>query len=164
MRGLESGSIDLVAIDPPYNVKKAGWNKKGKPAQYREWLRPYLAECQRVLKPSGSIAVFGVQPTILQPQLVLEDLGFIFQNYIACKARQGGNNGHILMRRHEDILLYSKSRPFFNRESVYEAREACGVRNMAGGFTTRSAYLTIGHIIPLIAQALSAPATRPRSL
>jgi len=44
MRGLSAASIDLIVTDPPYEIQDMG---------------PYFAEFVRLLKPSGSIYVFG---------------------------------------------------------------------------------------------------------
>jgi DNA modification methylase len=130
---IEDNSIDLIAIDPPYNVKKAGWDKKGSGAEYQAWLAPYLSECKRTLTDRGTIAVFGVQPMIMYVQLGLVGLGFSFQNYVARCLSQGGNNGHVLMRRHEDILIYSKTpRPYFDVSAVTVRRAEKNIRRYGG--------------------------------
>jgi len=44
MRGIPSGSVDLVLTDPPYEI---------------EDMAPYFSEFLRLLKPCGSIYIFG---------------------------------------------------------------------------------------------------------
>ena len=133
LKDMDDESVHVVAIDPPYNVGKAVWDKLGTRQAYRDWLLPYLTECARVLKESGTFWCFGVQPTMRIAQAILEDdLGLMFQNYVCCRAVQGGNNGHIMTRRHEDILVVSKGRPFFNRNATVMERELQNVRKYRG--------------------------------
>jgi len=47
-------SIDLVFVDPPYNIKKAEWDKID---NYQAWCELWIAECSRVLKPNGAFWV-----------------------------------------------------------------------------------------------------------
>lgn len=53
-------SVDLIATDPPYyKVKNNDWDNQWPTVEaFLEWLDLVLAECQRVLKPNGSIYVF----------------------------------------------------------------------------------------------------------
>lgn len=62
-------SIDLVIIDPPYNIGKDHWDNIGYTAKgyqpkpfegedYHEWMARVLVELARVLKDSGSLWVF----------------------------------------------------------------------------------------------------------
>jgi len=55
MRKLVQNSVDLVLIDPPYNIGKAKWDKID---NYIEWLGSVFLECQRVLKDNGSFYFF----------------------------------------------------------------------------------------------------------
>jgi site-specific DNA-methyltransferase (adenine-specific) len=57
---LDSKSVDLVFADPPYNIGKRfaefddAWPSD---AEYAAWCYKWLAECIRVLKPTGSLYV-----------------------------------------------------------------------------------------------------------
>src|SRR5215467_12314104 len=53
---IPSGSIQLVICDPPYNINVAAWDAK---ANYVDWAAKWLGEVERVLKPSGNLALFG---------------------------------------------------------------------------------------------------------
>ncbi len=52
---IDGGSIDLVVTDPPYNIRKAKWDDI---PHYVEWCGRWLAECERVLKPTGVMYFF----------------------------------------------------------------------------------------------------------
>ncbi len=56
-----SKSVDLIAVDPPYNgVKDEAWdNQWATDADFLEWMRTYLIEFRRVLKPNGSLYLFA---------------------------------------------------------------------------------------------------------
>lgn len=54
LRELPDGCVDLVVIDPPYNIAHAEWDKYGSQKEYINWLGGVFLECQRVLKENGS--------------------------------------------------------------------------------------------------------------
>lgn len=87
LRGLPTGSVDLVVTSPPYD----GQPKYGDGERYeREWFRGFFlevtAEVLRVLQPRGSFVLnyrskrHGDERGILQYELVfwLRDQGFLF--------------------------------------------------------------------------------------
>ena len=59
MREIPDGSVNLIIIDPPYNIgiKGEAWDKY-KPEDYFEFMRKVFAECERVLSPNGSFYWF----------------------------------------------------------------------------------------------------------
>jgi DNA modification methylase len=60
MKEIPDGSVDMVLTDPPYfRVKNEKWDKMWKDKKsYLLWIENLLAECRRVYKPSGAIAIF----------------------------------------------------------------------------------------------------------
>jgi len=55
---IAGNSVDLVVIDPPYNIKKAEWDSWKTVAEYVEFMGKVFLECQRVLKDNGSFYFF----------------------------------------------------------------------------------------------------------
>jgi len=55
MSYIPDNSINLVIADPPYNIKKADWDKI---PNYIEWLGNRIKEMERVLKDNGSFYLF----------------------------------------------------------------------------------------------------------
>jgi len=57
---ITSGLIDLIFIDPPYNIGKkfAGFHDKwSSDEEYANWAYKWLDECIRILKPNGTLYV-----------------------------------------------------------------------------------------------------------
>ena len=55
---IESGSVDLIVIDPPYNISKDTWDKWKSVKEYVEFMGFVFAQCERVLKDNGSFYFF----------------------------------------------------------------------------------------------------------
>lgn len=95
---LPENSIDMIFADPPYflsnggitchagkmvSVNKGKWDvSKGKEESYLFTLR-WLRECQRVLKPNGTIWVSGTSHIIYAVGYAMQDLGYKILNDIA---------------------------------------------------------------------------------
>lgn len=55
---IQSGSVDLVFVDPPYNIGKKFSNFHDKwlsDVKYAEWAYQWIDECIRILKPTGTM-------------------------------------------------------------------------------------------------------------
>jgi len=59
LQQVESCSVDLVFADPPYNIKKADWDKFESQEQYIAWSLLWIKEAARILKPTGSLYICG---------------------------------------------------------------------------------------------------------
>ena len=55
---LEDKSVNLILIDPPYNIKKAKWDTWRTVEEYVNFMGQVFLECQRVLKDNGSFYFF----------------------------------------------------------------------------------------------------------
>jgi len=59
MKNIEDNSIDLICIDPPYNIgKDKKWDKWKTVSDYVEFMGKVFFECQRILKDNGSFYFF----------------------------------------------------------------------------------------------------------
>ncbi len=70
-------SVDLIVIDPPYNLGKNFGNNSDKWDSVQAWLdwsKKWLIQSKRVLKPSGSIFVYGIHKYICYIQCYLYEL------------------------------------------------------------------------------------------
>ena len=58
LKQIEDKSMNLVLIDPPYNISKADWDKWKTIDDYVKFMGQVFLECQRVLKDNGSFYFF----------------------------------------------------------------------------------------------------------
>ncbi|HEY9645374.1 MAG TPA: site-specific DNA-methyltransferase [Chroococcidiopsis sp.] len=62
MPWLPSGFVDLMVIDPPYNLSKRfnqQWVKRRSLSDYADWMEQWLSPLVRVLKPTASVYICG---------------------------------------------------------------------------------------------------------
>jgi site-specific DNA-methyltransferase (adenine-specific) len=132
IKNLLSQSVDLICIDPPYNMDKADWDSYGSGKEFADWCESWLRDCYRVLKPSGSIYVFGINRMLSHIQHRMDSIGFHYRNWITWDTIQGAGGG-LWVNRHEDILYFSKSeKTFEDSESVKLERSEENVREYKG--------------------------------
>ena len=84
MKEIPDKSINLVLIDPPYNINKADWDKWKTVDAYIEFMGQVFLECQRVLKDNGSFYFFHndfLQIVELQ-NFINKNTNFIFKSLI----------------------------------------------------------------------------------
>ena len=133
---LNSSSVDLIISDPPYNLGKDYGNNhdlKGF-AEYLDFSRMWLSEAHRVLKPTGSIYVFmGVRFISYLYGIMDRDLRMFFNSWICWHYTQGIGKKIGFSPRHDDILLFNKSRKFtFNLDSVRVPQNIIGREIICG--------------------------------
>jgi site-specific DNA-methyltransferase (adenine-specific) len=95
---LPENKIDLIFADPPYflsnggitchagrmvSVNKGQWDRSRGPDANHEFNRQWLAACQRVLKPNGTIWVSGTSHVIHSVGFAMQQLGFKLLNDIS---------------------------------------------------------------------------------
>jgi site-specific DNA-methyltransferase (adenine-specific) len=59
MKKIDDESVDLVVIDPPYNIKIDEWDNIGDIDTYINWMEDVCNELLRVTRKNGSIYIFG---------------------------------------------------------------------------------------------------------
>ena len=89
MKTIPDKSINLVLIDPPYNIKKAKWDKWKTVNEYIEFMGKVFLEIQRVLKDNGSFYFFHndfLQIVELQ-NYINKNTSFVFKQFIVWNKR-----------------------------------------------------------------------------
>ena len=84
MKDIPDNSINLVLIDPPYNISKAEWDKWNTVEDYVEFMGKVFKEIERILKPNGSFYFFHndfLQIVELQ-NYINKNTNFIFKQLI----------------------------------------------------------------------------------
>lgn len=92
-----NGKFDLIFADPPYflsnggvtchagrmvRVDKGGWDKSRGPDVNHEFNHAWLARCQRLLKPDGTLWVSGTHHVIHSIGFAMQQLGMKLLNEI----------------------------------------------------------------------------------
>ncbi len=124
---LPDASVQLIVCDPPYNIMLAHWDQYD---DYIEWASTWLREAERVLLPSGSIAIFGGLQ--YQGEAGSGDLLSIIHhmrhtsnmslaNLIVWNYPNGMSAQRFFASRHEEIAWFVKTkRYYFDLDSVRE--------------------------------------------
>lgn len=124
---IPSETVQLIVCDPPYNIQMATWDSRH---DYIEWAAVWLKEAERVLAPTGNIAIFGG----LQYQGeagtgdLLEILSYmrvnssmLLANLIVWNYPNGQSAQRFFANRHEEIAWFGKTRKYyFDLDSVRE--------------------------------------------
>ncbi len=118
---LPDNFIDLLFIDPPYNIDKK-FNltsfKEMDPASYEEWLDSWLKKMIRMLKQDASVYICGDWKSSSS----IFNIGrkyFIVQNRITWEREKGRGSKKNWKNCSEDIWFFTKSNKYtFNIEEV----------------------------------------------
>ena len=131
MKKIKTDSVDIIICDPPYNIGKDFGNNsdKQKMDEYLVWCDSWIAECLRILKPHGTLYIYGFS----------EILAFI-RTRIDCNVRwlvwhytnKVTPSLNFWQRTHESILCCYKNKPVFNRDDVREPYTDTFLKNAAG--------------------------------
>lgn len=132
LRGIQNESVDLVCTDPPYNIGENDWDKFSDIGEYLDWTKEWLTECYRVLKDTGSIYVFGLNPMLRHISKIMVEIDFHYKNWIIWDTVQGSGGG-LWVNRYEGILYYSKTdEPYEDPEAVKLFRHEENIREYKG--------------------------------
>jgi len=118
---LPDAFIDLMFIDPPYNLSKkfnTSVFKEMELNDYEEWLDSWLKEMKRLLKPDGSVYICGdwkSSPAIYK----IATRYFYVQNRITWEREKGRGSKNNWKNCAEDIWFFTMSGKYtFNLEDV----------------------------------------------
>lgn len=109
LKSLGSETVDLIFADPPYNIKKADWDKFKSQEEYINWSMEWVREASRVLKKNGTLYICGFSE-------ILADLKHPAMKYFkGCKwliwyYKNKANLGKYWGRSHESILHLRKNK------------------------------------------------------
>ena len=149
MTELPENYVDLIIADPPYNLSKGGvwkwdnsvalsgmggnWNKvmqhwDDMPFEdYMQFTELWLMQAQRILKPTGSMWIFGTYHNIGIINVICQKLGIEIINEVIWYKRNAFPNlsGRRLTASHETILWCNKGGKkreyYFNYEYAKES-------------------------------------------
>jgi len=120
LRGLDSGSVDLVIADTPYYHMKGDFDFIFQSvSEYLEWCSDWVGECHRILKPTGAFYCWGSSLMIDKLSVeVLDKFDWIKRNLIVWNFRTG-RPGKVTYRNEADFLwFYSNPLHEINHDAV----------------------------------------------
>ena len=124
LKKLPDASIQLVLIDPPYNLDLAYWDTF---ENYLDWAKQWLDEIYRVLSDTGNCIIFGgFQYQDLKKGDLLEIMHYTrhntdlrFTNLVIWYYKNGMSAHRFFANRHEEAIWLSKTKNyFFDLDSV----------------------------------------------
>lgn len=124
LKQLPDESIQLICIDPPYNLELAGWDVY---ENYIEWASKWIDEAYRVLSKNGSMVIFGgIQFRDVKSgdlidiiQYVRKYTKFKLVNTIIWYYKNGMSAHRYFANRHEEVIWLVKSNDYyFDLDSV----------------------------------------------
>ena len=122
MPTLESESAQIIIADPPYNIGKDFGNDSDTRTmeEYLQWCEQWILECLRILKPNGTMFIYGFSETLA---LILSKVPLIIQRrwIIWHYTNKNIPSLHFWQRSHESILILWKSEKVFHRDEIREA-------------------------------------------
>lgn len=131
MKKLESNSANIIICDPPYNIGKDFGNNSDKQEmnKYLEWCDEWIKECIRILKPNGTLYIYGFSEILAFIRVRIDiNVRWIIWHY----TNKVVPSLNFWQRTHESILCCYKSKPHFNRDEVREPYTDSFLKNAAG--------------------------------
>lgn len=132
LKSLPDNSIDLILIDPPYNLDLADWDTY---SNYIEWAAKWLDEAYRVLSKNGNMIIFGgTQFQDVRSGDLIEiiyycrhNTKFRLVNTIVWYYKNGMSAHRYFANRHEEVIWLTKTKQYyFDLDSVrvkYDEKE-----------------------------------------
>lgn len=128
--------IDLLFVDPPYNMNKDFGSvkfKEMKADQYSEWIDSFISKLVRCLKPDASIYFCGDWKSSAPIHNVLQKY-FTVRNRITWEREKGRGSKKNWKNNSEDIWYCTNSdKPLFKSKSVLLKRRVLAPYRMENG-------------------------------
>lgn len=118
LKEIPDESVQLICIDPPYNLELAGWDIYD---NYIEWAAKWLDEAYRVLSKSGSLVIFGgIQFRDVKSGDLIDiihhvrtNTKFKLVNTIIWYYKNGMSAHRYFANRHEEAIWLTKSNDYY---------------------------------------------------
>ena len=124
LKKIPDNSIQLILIDPPYNLDMAMWDTF---SDYLDWAKQWLYQIERILSDTGSCVIFGgFQFQDMKNGDLLEILHYLRHNtklmlinLIVWYYKNGMSAYRYFANRHEEAIWLAKTKKYyFNLDDV----------------------------------------------
>jgi site-specific DNA-methyltransferase (adenine-specific) len=128
---IESGCIDTVFADPPFNIGKHygdNVNDRRTDREYLDWCGLWIEECIRVLKSGGSFFLYNIPKWNIRLANFLLERGMHFRHWIVIDIKLGLPIPGRLYPSHYSLLYFTKGRhnTFRNIRTPIKTCRHCG--------------------------------------
>jgi site-specific DNA-methyltransferase (adenine-specific) len=159
---IEDNSIDLIAIDPPYEIlyENLEWDKKS-----LNWniLRD---EFYRILKPTGNLIIFQGWSNVSETKNILEKT-FKLKNWIVWDRIKGRGANTNMVSTREDILWLVKTDKYtYNKiySTIKKKTGGLGAKNGQECRALSNVWTDISPIVPWAKERVAHPTQKPIQL
>lgn len=107
---LRENSVDIVFLDPPFNLGKAYGNNINDnkiEIEYKYFITQILIRSYEVLKPGGALYLYHIPKWSIEFAALLQNM-MIFQHWISISMKNGFMRGKGLYPAHYALLFYTK--------------------------------------------------------
>ncbi len=130
---LDADSAQIIIADPPYNIGKDFGNDSDKQPmdEYLRWCEQWIAECLRVLKPNGTMFIYGFSEILA---LILSKVPYhIHRRWIVWHyTNKNVPSLNFWQRSHESVIVLWKTDKVFHRDDIREAYTDGFLKGAAG--------------------------------
>lgn len=118
LRKLPDSSVQLIIVDPPYNIDLAKWDNF---SNYIDWAKEWIKESERVLTDNGNFVIFGgLQYQGVNTGDLLEIMHYArhksnlnLVNIVIWYYKNGMSAHRFFANRHEEAAWFVKSKKYF---------------------------------------------------
>ena len=135
MSSIDDGTVDIIICDPPYNIGKDFGNDSDKQNMndYISWCETWISECIRILKPRGTLYIYGFSEILSFIRVSIANVHNINVRWIIWHyTNKVTPSLNFWQRTHESILCCYKEKPVFNKDEVREPYTDTYLKNAAG--------------------------------
>jgi site-specific DNA-methyltransferase (cytosine-N4-specific) len=121
LKSLPRHTVDMICVDPPYNLGKGPWDSFPSRESFLTFTRSWLAHALPVLVPGGSLYVFNTPENAAHILVYCQTFGLEFRNWITWDKRDGFvSTKSRFVPAQETILYFVKpgAPPTFNSDAV----------------------------------------------
>lgn len=114
MRTVESGSIDLIFADPPFNLGKIygkHYDDAMAEIDYLNWSQAWIKEGLRLLSPGGAFFLYNIPRWNISNAAYMTSLGMNFRHWIAIDIKFGLPIQGKLYPSHYSLLYFTNGKP-----------------------------------------------------
>lgn len=131
LKTLQNDSVQIIIADCPYNIGKDFKNNSDKQPQeqYLKWCDEWISECLRVLKPNGTMYIYGFSEILAFIRVRLQcNVRWLVWHY----TNKNVPTLQFWQRSHESILCCWKNEKVFNLDDVREPYTETYLKNANG--------------------------------